>query len=172
MARYKVDPTAWFERKFPSIDDTGRLPTLVERLISTPLRLTAKVSGITDLNLEVGKSGRWSVKEEIGHLVTLEPLWLGRVHDILQEELILREADLTNQATFDGNFNEWDVDELVRAFREERIRLTAALEQLSSFDLEKSSLHPRLKIRMKIVDLAFFIAEHDDHHLVRIGNLL
>lgn len=36
---------------------------------------------------------------------------------------------------------------------------------------DKSSLHPRLNVPMTIVDLAFFDAEHDDHHLVRINEI-
>lgn len=33
-------------------------------------------------------------------------------------------------------------------------------------------LHPRLKTQMTLVDLAWFDAEHDDHHLLRIQNLI
>jgi hypothetical protein len=31
--------------------------------------------------------------------------------------------------------------------------------------------HPRLKVRIRVLDLVFFIAEHDDHHLARISEL-
>jgi len=43
---------------------------------------------------------------------------------------------------------------------------------LSVDDLERSSLHPRLMVRMTPVDLAWFDAEHDDHHLVRMDEIL
>jgi hypothetical protein len=33
------------------------------------------------------------------------------------------------------------------------------------------ALHPRLNVRIRVLDLAFFIAEHDDHHLARISEL-
>jgi hypothetical protein len=36
----------------------------------------------------------------------------------------------------------------------------------------KSSFHPRLKKPMRIVDLFLFVAEHDDHHLARIAELV
>ena len=39
-------------------------------------------------------------------------------------------------------------------------------------NFKKSSLHPRLKMQMTPVDLAWFDAEHDDHHLVKIQNLI
>jgi hypothetical protein len=38
--------------------------------------------------------------------------------------------------------------------------------------LVKTSLHPRLKVMMTPVDLAWFDAEHDDHHLVKINIIL
>jgi len=34
------------------------------------------------------------------------------------------------------------------------------------------STHPRLRTSMNAVDLAYFVAEHDDYHLARIGELL
>jgi len=34
-----------------------------------------------------------------------------------------------------------------------------------------TSLHPRTKILMRIVDLCVFTAEHDDYHLARVTEL-
>ena len=33
-------------------------------------------------------------------------------------------------------------------------------------------LDPRLRTPMRLIDLGFFVAEHDDHHLARITELL
>lgn len=38
-------------------------------------------------------------------------------------------------------------------------------------DLEPTGLHPRLKTPMRMIDLANFVAEHDDHHLASIREL-
>jgi len=35
-----------------------------------------------------------------------------------------------------------------------------------------SALHPRLGTPLRLIDHALFVAEHDDHHLARIGGLL
>jgi hypothetical protein len=43
---------------------------------------------------------------------------------------------------------------------------------LSKEELSKASLHPRLKVMMTPVDLALFDAEHDDHHLVTISEII
>ena len=42
------------------------------------------------------------------------------------------------------------------------------LQNINESDLEKSALHPRLGTPMRLIDLAFFVAEHDDHHLAQI----
>lgn len=36
----------------------------------------------------------------------------------------------------------------------------------------RSAFHPRLKKQMRLVDMIFFQAEHDDYHLARISELL
>jgi len=36
----------------------------------------------------------------------------------------------------------------------------------------KSALHPRLKTPMRTMDLFLFVAEHDDHHLAKISEII
>jgi hypothetical protein len=36
----------------------------------------------------------------------------------------------------------------------------------------ESILHPRLRTPMRLVDHLYFVAEHDDHHLARIWELV
>ena len=49
------------------------------------------------------------------------------------------------------------------------------VERLDAYDeafVQRTALHPRLNVRIRILDLVFFIAEHDDHHLARISELI
>ncbi len=62
--------------------------------------------------------------------------------------------------------------ELLERFRGERDAIVARLEALSDEEVRRSSLHPRLRVPMRALDLALFVAEHDDHHLARIGERL
>jgi hypothetical protein len=48
--------------------------------------------------------------------------------------------------------------------------LPGILERLDD-ELERCVVHPRLGTPMRLVDLAYFIAEHDDHHLARLREL-
>jgi len=161
-------PVAWFERKFSPVSETGRLPAIIERLVGTPVRLEEKIHHYTE-KVMVAKTGTdWSIQEHIGHLLNLEGLWYARMSEIINDETVMSEADLSNQSTFESGYNDQDPEDLLETFEEVRSTLITLLRSVKKEDLEKSSLHPRLKIPMKIVDLAFFIAEHDDHHLAFI----
>jgi len=163
--------TKWFDRKFSSIEDNGILPSVIERLEGTPLRLESVTKLLTPDFLVAKQGDKWSVKENIGHLSDLEPLWSGRVDDLINNATELRPADLTNQKTHEANHNATELYQLLLQFRQLRDDLVSKLRNLSDEQLMYSSLHPRLKTPMRIIDLAFFVAEHDDHHLAAIHDL-
>ncbi len=163
-----MKPKIWFTRKFPLIHHAEAFPNLLERLKGTPIRLEEKIQLIPKSLFTIQANKQWSIQEQVGHLLDLEPLWFARVEDFRNSRPILREADLTNQKTYDANHNAHSMENLLAAFRKERTKIMENLEALEERELNKSTLHPRLKTPMKIVDLCFFIAEHDDHHLAMI----
>ena len=48
----------------------------------------------------------------------------------------------------------------------------ARLDSLEAEVFGRIALHPRLNVQMRLVDMLFFQAEHDDYHLTRISELL
>ncbi|HEY9262957.1 DinB family protein [Chitinophaga sp.] len=164
--------TPWFERVFPIIDDNGLMPAIIERLSGTPARAEEMAGKLPPTLLTRKLADRWSVKEEIGHLADMEPLWSGRVDDFIKGLPELRVADLTNQTTHKANHNATEIRVLLKRFREQRRQLVAKLMSLDESRLIKTALHPRLKTPMRVIDLAHFVAEHDDHHLASIRELL
>jgi hypothetical protein len=70
------------------------------------------------------------------------------------------------------DYNAKPVSEVLLYFKEHRTANLAKYSALGELDLDASSLHPRLKVQMNAVDLAYFDAEHDDHHLVKINHIL
>ncbi|MFI5212137.1 MAG: hypothetical protein ACHQIH_04585 [Ignavibacteria bacterium] len=46
------------------------------------------------------------------------------------------------------------------------------LRELNEDQILLSAMHPRLKQPMRIIDIAFFTAEHDDQHLAIIRRIL
>jgi uncharacterized damage-inducible protein DinB len=161
----------WFDRKF-NFDATQNIfPSIIERLSGTPLRLEEKFKSIPAAILTEKINNTWSIKENVGHLTDLEPLWQGRLEDIQQGEMELRPTDLQNTKTDLANHNETSIAELLAKFRAIRQQTLTQLEQVDEATVFKSALHPRLKTPMRTMDLFLFVADHDDHHLARITEL-
>lgn len=163
--------TPWIQRTFPRIEDNGLLPGLLERLMGTPVRLREKVRSLAE-GKDLAHGTRWSLKKEIGHLSDLEPLHIRRVDEIIRGVAVMEPADMTNRRTEEAGHDAKTISELVTDFERVRKQLVDALMAATPDDLLKQSLHPRLQQPMRLVDIAYFTAEHDDHHLVRISALL
>ncbi len=162
----------WFERKFEFNLPVEMYPMVVERLRGAPARLEEKVADLPT-NVLTRKEGEgWSVQEQVGHMADLYELWNGRIDDFLDGIERLRPADITNRVTKHANHNEGSIDELLLKFRSNREKLVG---RFAEFDIEgaaRSAQHPRLDQPMRVIDLAFFIAEHDDHHLAKMTDLV
>jgi len=117
-------------------------------------------------------NGEWSAKEQVGHLYDLEELWYGRTVDFLSGEEMLRAADLRNTKTHEADHNKKEIGKLVELFSSARIKLIDKIKDADEAIASLSALHPRLQTPMRLIDHLFFIAEHDDHHLAKIGMLL
>ena len=161
----------WFERKFNFDLPVWMFPNIVERLRGTPARLEEWVSNIPVEKLTKTDGSHWSIQEHVGHLLDLEPLWLGRVLDIRDGVEIMRAADLANTKTHQANHNQNDIKALLHDFRTARKLLIHELDKCDEKMALETALHPRLMQPMRLMDLTFFTAEHDDHHLADIGRL-
>jgi uncharacterized damage-inducible protein DinB len=161
----------WFERKFDFSFPAELMPNVCARLRGTPARLE-DIVGHSDRALLTKKAGAaWSAQEHAGHLLDLEPLWMGRVEDFLKGRDQLTAADLTNRKTKEANHNAREPGEILREFRAARGELMKRLAVLEASLSDRTIPHPRLKTPMRLVDHLYFVAEHDDHHLAHIWAL-
>jgi len=163
---------AWFERTFEFRFPVDQYPNLCIRLRGTPARVEEIVRGISGDVLVRKPGDKWSAQEHVGHLLDLEPLWAARVDDFVAGGDTLTVADLSNRKTDEANHNARKIAELLAEFRAARRRLLDRVGELPSDAFARSMLHPRLKQPMRLVDHLFFVAEHDDHHLAVIWELL
>jgi uncharacterized damage-inducible protein DinB len=161
----------WFERKFDFSFQQNIFPSIIERLEGTSIRLQHKTAQIPSEYLIFKPDNKWSIKEHIGHLSDLEPIWQNRLSDILAGKEFLREADLTNSKTNLANHNSKNVSDLLDEFIKLREFTLEKLKTLTEEDIYKYALHPRLKTPMRTMDLFLFVAEHDDHHLAKITEI-
>jgi uncharacterized damage-inducible protein DinB len=161
----------WFERRFDFSFPAELYPNICIRLRGTPARIEEIMRGQPKEAL-VRKAGeKWSAQEIAGHLLDLEPLWLSRVEDFRLGNLELTVADLANRKTHEAGHNTRPTEDILREFRAARAKLLQRLPEDAAL-FEKTALHPRLKTPMRLVDHLYFVAEHDDHHLAQIWQLI
>ena len=161
----------WFERKFDFSFPPEKSPDILERLRGTPLRLQERVRGLST-DVCVRRDGdSWSIQENVGHIADVEPLWLGRIDDILAGTETMRAADLTNAKTHQAGHNDRSMADLLASVGDVRTALMDRLNSLTVEQMGSGALHPRLQVPMRLVDLCHFVAEHDDYHLARITHL-
>jgi uncharacterized damage-inducible protein DinB len=161
----------WFDRKFELGLSEGAAPELLERLGSTPQQLSDAVHGLPPEVLTARRDGKWSIQENAGHLLDLEPLWQQRLDDYDAGATELHPADLENRKTHEAPHNDGAISDILAAFNAIRGRIVDRLAQMTPAELARTAVHPRLKQPMSVVDLCFFVAEHDDHHLRTIQEL-
>jgi len=112
--------TNWFDRKFDFSTHDNIMPSVIERLAGTPIRVIDKIKNIEVTKLTYQPDTKWSVLEHIGHLSDLEPLWQGRLDDILNNEKELRPTDLDNKKTTMAGHNNKQPKDLVVTFEDIR----------------------------------------------------
>jgi uncharacterized damage-inducible protein DinB len=162
----------WYERSFEFAFPVELFPNLIVRLRGTPARVEEMVLGQAHPKLVHKPSGKWSAQEHAGHLLDLEPLWLARVEDYVAGANQLSVADLSNRKTDEKNYNARGLREILAEFRKARIELADRAQQVDASLFGVSIPHPRLKQPMRFVDHLYFVAEHDDHHLAKIWEIV
>ncbi len=162
----------WVEHEFNLGIDIGWTKNVMTRIKDGPIRVAHYCHDLSDERLSDNRNDKWSIKEHIGHLIDLEELWINR---FLQFENLVPElvhADMSNQKTEQASHNEKSIQDLIDSFQRERKKLIDTYDSLSLEAQNHAALHPRIKMPMKPVDLLFFVAEHDDHHLTSIDMLI
>jgi len=162
----------WFERQFAFSFPVEVWPNVCARLRGTSARLEETLRGRPRESLAKKPNGKWSAQEHAGHLLDLEALWLTRVEDYVAANQQFTAADLQNRKTDEAHHNTRPLEEVLTEFRAARGKLLARLEELDPPLFARPIPHPRLKTPMRLVDHLYFVAEHDDHHLARIWELL
>jgi uncharacterized damage-inducible protein DinB len=162
----------WFERKFEFSFPVELYPNLLARLRGTPARLEEALEGRSHELLISKPREKWSAQEHAGHLLDLEPLWLARVGDYVAASDQLTATDLKNRKTDEANYNARQLEQILAEFRAAREKLLKRMDELDASLFAQAIPHPRLKTPMRLVDHLYFVAEHDDHHLARIWELV
>jgi uncharacterized damage-inducible protein DinB len=162
----------WFERKFEFSFPVELYPNLCVRLRGAPARLEEILRAHPHEQRVQRREEKWSAQEHAGHLADLEPLWMARVEDYMAGAVELTAADLSNRKTHEAGHNARHIEDILAEFRTSRLALVDRVGGLEAAVFARSIPHPRLKKPFRLVDHLYFVAEHDDHHLARIWELI
>lgn len=167
-----IEGVKWFEREFDFGLPLWMYPNVLERLRGTPARLAERLGALPHEALTRRDGDAWSMQEHAGHLLDLGALDIARLDDYAAGADVLRPADLQNRKTFAANHNANRIENILTEFRAERAEFVRRLDAFDGAFVRRTARHPRLNQPMRVLDFAFFVAEHDDHHLARITGLL
>ncbi len=157
----------WFERNLKFGHPIAMLPYFLERLDGTFVRLCKKVEEVPNNILSMIFNDKWSVKQTIGHLAEVDEIANRRIDEMTSG------VEVLSPAVFEPrDYNGLSIEKVLAYFNNNRIANINKYKSLTPEQLSKSSIHPRLKVPMTPVDLAWFDAEHDDHHLVKINEII
>lgn len=161
------DVQPWLEYKWNFDFPVGMFRAVCERMRGTPGRLEEFARGASrEILTRRPVPDQWSAQEHFGHLWILdEELHHPRIEQYLRGETALMPADMSNKRTFESSFNQMPVEKILSSFRAAREKSLRALDACTIADAARVARHPRLQRDLRLVDLCFFCAEHDDHHL-------
>ncbi len=140
-------------------------PAVLERLRGTPVRAAELIAGATNDQLRWHEPEAWSAKRHLGHLDDLHALDERRLHEFIAGSATLTAADPTNRLTYATDHDAMPAEAIVARLRAHRDDLVAQMDLLTESQIASTAMHPRLRRPMRLIDWAFFVAEHDDHHL-------
>ncbi|MGH7551441.1 MAG: DinB family protein [Longimicrobiales bacterium] len=161
----------WFDRSFTFDLPIAAFPTVLERVRGTPARLEELIASIPFELWTAEPLDGWSIQEHVGHLSDLDELHEARLEDYDARAERLRPADLQNRKTEEAGHNRAAMEELLARFRAGRAAFVARLDGMNETQIARTALHPRLEQPMRVIDMAVFVADHDDHHMARIREL-
>ena len=161
-----IPQIAWIERKFEFNLPVGVFPVIVERLRGGPIRLQAMLRNATNESLNEKSGNKWSVIEQVNHLCNCEEIWLGRVEDILARKEIFERRTLKTE------LQSKHLHMLLANFAAARNKLIDLAQNMDEPTASLTINHPRLQKPIRLMDSLFSAAEHDDHHLAKIRELI
>jgi uncharacterized damage-inducible protein DinB len=146
-------------------------PSLSERLLTQHKALALIIAPLTEEQLlQQPQPGKWSVQEQIAHLVGYQPLFLGRLHRILDTQEPFFEPYVGDDDPVFLYWRRQSADTLLKELEADRQQIIQLLQSLSSEQLQRTGVHARYG-RLTVQDWTEFFLLHEAHHLFSIFKL-
>ena len=167
-----MNRTKWFDKKFKFELSHEQFEFVLKKLKQKPDEIEKLVSPLSQEFLNKRIDSKWSIKENIGHLIDLEELHDARIDDFIDGKEMLRPADLQNRKTEEASHNSKDIFELTNRLKSVREKFISRIREMDESARNHVSIHPRLNQPMRPIDMAQFVLEHDEHHINTINELI
>ena len=156
--------------------------SLITRVNGAPARVEDALQSIEERYVRVrtpkkGASGearpalRWSPLDHAGHLLDVDELHSQRIKDFLNDVETLSVPTVGGIAE-DKHYNRHELAPILQRFRVGRSTLANVLYGLPEPAFTKESVYPKTGEKIRLLDYVEIIAEHDDHHLATIRELI
>ncbi len=184
LSDYKQMPIRpWAEKTVKRSYVLADVTSLITRVNGAPARVEDALKSIEERYVRVrtpmkGASDeprpalRWSPLDHAGHLLDVDELHSQRVKDFLNDVESLSVPDAGNKKTEDEHYNRQPMEPILQRFRVGRSTLANVLYGLPESAFEKESVYPKTGEKIRLLDYVEIIAEHDDHHLATIRELI
>ncbi len=161
----------WADRTFGFGHPPWMIADFAERLRGTVHRLSPLLRDLDPRALRAQVDGSWSIVQNAGHLGDVEELWQQRIDDLRAGRAVYAPADPDHFRRLAQAHQTRSTAEVIEYLATRRAPFLDILAGADD-DLQRlEAFHERLGVPMRLVDIAQFVAEHDDHHLLRIRDL-
>ena len=144
---------------------------LVCRLKTQHLALSEIIKNLDDQKLRAQpEPGKWSIVDNIAHLVTYQPVFMGRIHKILEGH---KPAFSFYKADNEPDFIDaqtWKLPDLMSKLMGNRRQILELITNLPDDELLFTGTHPKFG-EMTVSGWTEFFLLHEAHHLFTIFRL-
>lgn len=139
----------------------------IEQLRAFPAQLQAVVASLNDMQLRFKPVNEWSIIENIGHLIDIDELYVGRVDRILAEERPAFPRFEPDPIVAAKGYQQMDGQALLQQFMVTRQATIDGLSTIEPDELGRAGIHA-VYGEMTLQRLVEQLANHDQKHLVQI----
>lgn len=147
-------------------------PSLNERLLHQHQSLAQIIKPLAEEQL-MGElePGKWSVHENMAHLVSYQPQFISRLHRILDAQEPFFEPYIGDDDPVFLYWRRQSADTLLKELDADRQQIIQLLEGLSEEQLQRVGVHASYG-RLSVPEWVEFFLLHEAHHLLTIFKLV
>jgi hypothetical protein len=114
--------------------------------------------------------GKWSIKDNVAHLVTYQPVFIGRMHQILKGDNPVFDAYRADSQPDFIDARKWALADLTSKLNGNRRQILELITNLPDDQLLLKGTHPKYGT-LTIVEWTEFFLLHEAHHLFTMFRL-